>query len=126
MRAIMSLVSIIVVLAIGYWIYASSLKPGSPSGTPNQVVSTVGVKMDLLSLAQAERIYQTSHGSYASLGQLYSSGTLIARKSASTGYTYSSDVSSDGFTITARCESQPAAPCPSFSVDQTMQVQQLP
>jgi len=126
MRAMLTLLAIVISMGIAYWIYASSLKPSGSSGAPSQVVSTVGVKMDLLSLAQAERIYQASHGSYASLEQLYSSGTLIARRNAHAGYAYSSDVSSDGFTITARCQSQPQASCPSFSIDQSMQVRELP
>jgi hypothetical protein len=129
MRAAASLLSIVIVLAVGYWFYLSSLKTSgatAATGAPAQVVSTVGVKSDLLSIAQAERMYQASHGSYASLDELYSSGALTVRKAGRDGYTYSSDMSAEGFTITARCEPQPATPCPSFSIDQDMQIQQLP
>lgn len=129
MRAAMSLLSIVIVLAVGYWFYASSLKTSgvtTSAGAPAQVISTEGVKNDLLSIAQAERIYLASHSSYASLDELYSSGALTVKKSGRDGYTYSAETSSDGFTITAQCQVQPSTPCPRFSIDQTMQIEQLP
>ncbi len=127
MRASGSLVAILVVLGTGYWFYATSVKSGSANGSPAEVVSSVGAKSDLLSMAQAERIYQASHGSYASLDELYSSGSLMQHKPNRNGYTYSSETSAGGFTITARClPQQGAASCPSFSIDETMQVQQIP
>jgi hypothetical protein len=128
MRAALSLLSIVIVLAVGYWFYASSLKTSATAagGAPQQVISTVGVKSDLLSIAQAERIYQASHDSYASLDELYSSGALTVKKSGRDGYTYSAEASSDAFTITARCQAQSSTPCPSFSIDQNMQIEQLP
>ena len=126
MRAFGSLVAIIVVLGAGYWFYATSVKSSSANGSPTDVISSVGAKSDLLSMAQAERVYQASHGSYASLDELYSSGSLAQRKSEREGYTYSSETSAGGFTITARCQTPQGTPCPSFSIDQTMQVQQIP
>lgn len=126
MRAFGSLVAIIVVLGLGYWFYATSLKSSSANGSPAEVISSVGAKSDLLSMAQAERVYQASHGAYASLEELYSSDSLTQRKPDRPGYTYSSETSAGGFTITARCQAQQGAACPSFSIDQTMQVQQIP
>ena len=126
MRAMRSLVAIIVVLGAGYWFYATSVKSSGANGSPGVVISSVGAKSDLLSMAQAERVYEASHGSYASLDDLYSSGSLTQRKPNRDGYTYSSETSADGFTITARCQPPPGASCPSFSIDQTMQVQQIP
>lgn len=129
MRAAVGLVSIVIVLGVGYWFYASQLKTSGATagaGAPAQVISTVGVKSDLLSIAQAERIYQASHDSYASLDELYSSGALTVKKAGRDGYAYSAETSSDGFTITARCQAQSFAPCPSFSIDQSMAIQQLP
>ena len=80
MRAALGLLTVVIALAVGYWFYMSNLKASGATRTPAQVISTVGVKSDLLSMAQAERVYQASHGSYASLDELYSSGTLIAAK----------------------------------------------
>jgi hypothetical protein len=126
MRAAMGLLTVVIALAVGYWFYMSNLKASGATRAPAQVMSTVGVKGDLLSMAQAERVYQASHGSYASLDELYSSGTLMQRKQDRAGYSYSSETSLEGFTITARCQPQPSAPCASFSIDQDMQIQQLP
>ena len=126
MRAVAGLLSVVIALGAGYWFYAKNVKTTLTPGAPQTVISTVGVKSNLLSMAQAERVYQASHGSYASLDELYSSGALTVRKSGRDGYTYSSEASAEGFTITARCEPQPNTPCPSFSIDQDMQVQQLP
>jgi hypothetical protein len=126
MRAATGLLSVVIALAAGYWFYAKNVKATGMADAPQTVISTVGVKSDLLSMAQAERVYQASHGSYASLDELYSSGTLTVRKSRRDGYTYSAETSSDGFTITARCQAQTSTPCPSFSIDQDMQIQQQP
>lgn len=131
MRAAMGMLSIVIALGIGYWFYASQLKTSGAAaagGAPAKVISTVGVKSDLLSIAQAERIYEASHDSYASLDELYSSGALTVKRSGRDGYTYSAETSSDGFTITARCQasSPSASSCPSFSIGQNMQIQQLP
>lgn len=127
MRATMGLLSMVMVLAVGYWFYAAELKTsGAARQAPAEVVSTVGVRSDLLSMAQAERIYQASHDCYASLDELYSSGALTVKKSGRAGYTYSLESSPDRFTITARCQSPSGAPCPGFSIDQNMQIEALP
>ena len=126
MRAAAGLLSVVIALAAGYWFYAKDVKTMGAPGAPQTVISTVGVKSDLLSIAQAERMYEATHGSYASLDELYTSGALTVRKSGRDGYTYSSETSAEGFTITARCQPQPSTPRPSFSIDQDMQVQQLP
>lgn len=126
MRAFGSFVAILVVLGAGYWLYATNMKSSGAIGSPGEAISSVGAKSDLLSMAQAERVYQASHGSYASLDELYSSGSLTQRKSDRAGYTYSAETSAAGFTITARCQPSQGVSCPSLSIDQTMQVQQIP
>lgn len=123
MRAMLGFVVIVIALAVGYWFYASSLKT---TETKERMVSVVGVKSDLLSFANAERIYQATNGTYASEDQLYSSGTLKTQRPARDGYTYSWGSSSEGFSIIARCQLKLSVPCPSFSIDQNIQIEQLP
>lgn len=123
MRVIMGLLVLVIALAVGYWFYASNLKTTEAKQT---MVSVVGVKSDLLSFANAERIYQATHGTYASVDELYSSGTLKTQRPARDGYTYSWGSSSEGFSIIARCQLKLSVPCPSFSIDQNMQIEQLP
>lgn len=123
MRVIMGLLAVVIALAVGYWFYASSLKT---TETKERMVSVVGVKSDLLSFANAEQIYQATHGTYASVDELYASGTLKTQRPPRDGYTYSWGSSSQGFSIIARCQLKLSAPCPSFSIDQNMQIEQLP
>lgn len=123
MRAILGFVVIVIALAVGYWLYASNLKT---TETKERMVSVVGVKADLLSFANAERIYQATHGTYASVDELYTSGTLKTQRPPRDGYTYSWGSSAEGFSIIAKCHLKLTVPCPSFSIDQNMQIEQLP
>ncbi|HKV28834.1 MAG TPA: hypothetical protein VJN90_11240 [Candidatus Acidoferrales bacterium] len=126
MRSLLGLLVTAVIVVLGYWIYTSKMQSKGVPAAPAQVISTVGVQSDLLSFAQAERVYWAGHGSYASLDVLYSSGALATKKSGRDGYTYSAETSSDGFTVTARCEAADAPACQNFAVDQTMQVHPIP
>ena len=74
-----SLVGILVVAALSVVVYKLYLtKALPPEGkTPQQTIDVVGVKNDLLAIAQAERGYQAEHGSYASLDVLESSGAMV-------------------------------------------------
>ena len=122
MRGLVGLLITALIVVLGYWYFASKTQSSGVPGTPAQVISSVGVQNDLLSIAQAERIYWVSHSSYASLDELYSSGALAVKKSGRAGYTYSAETSSDGFTVTAHCDTAATPGCSSFAVDQSMQV----
>lgn len=122
MRGIIGLLMAVVVLAFGYWIYMSKLKTTEAS---ERGVSASGVRTDLLSFAQAERIYRATHRTYASVDELYASGTLKKQRPPRDGYTYSWGSSSYGFSIIARCQLHLKVPCPSYSIDQTMRIEQL-
>ncbi|HEV2420245.1 MAG TPA: hypothetical protein VGS59_00925 [Candidatus Acidoferrales bacterium] len=123
MRGIVGLLMAVVILAFGYWFYKSQLKSAEVS---ERVVSATGVKTDLLSFAHAEQMYQATHGTYATVDELYSSGTLKTQRPARDGYTYSWGSSAEGFSIIARCQLHLKTPCPSYSIDQNMQIEQLP
>jgi hypothetical protein len=133
MRAVISMVSILVVLLASYGIYYVYLKQAAPTNgaTPVQTIATTGVQMDLLSIAQAERMYNAQNGAYGSIEQLTSTGTMNINGGGRDGYSYSVDVTGEGFTVTARHEDVPvpspgAAPLhyPTLSIDQNMQVRQ--
>jgi len=123
MRGIVGLLMAVIILAFGYWLYKSQLTKTEAS---ERVVSAIGVKTDLLSFANAERIYQATHGTYATVDELYASGTLTKQRPPRDGYTYSWGSSSEGFSIIARCQLHSKVPCPSYSIDQNMQIEQLP
>jgi hypothetical protein len=131
MRSILGLVGILLSLAIGLGIYYVYVKQASPGGStaPTQSISTTGVQMDLNAIAQAERSYIALNGAYGTLGQLVTSGALTMARTSRDGYTYSVEVTTEGFTATAKwapqSSSQTELRYPTFVVDQTMQVRQL-
>lgn len=110
-----------VAMAFGCWFYWSKRKAASA-----RAVSAAGVKMDLLSFARAERAYKAGHRRYASEPELYTSGAMKTPRPPRDGYTYSWGNSQTGFSIMARCQLELSVPCPSFSIDQGMQIEPLP
>ncbi len=126
------LAGLLVVAAISMGIYMYTLKqvaPG-PGMVVTQNISVTGVKMDLMSIAQAERMYFAQNGSYADLSTLQSNGTMNIARTGRDGYIYTVETSSDGFVVTARYTAPPldmpkgvALPrFPTLTVDQTMEV----
>jgi hypothetical protein len=125
MRGLASLVGLLVVALIAvlvYKYYFSKLE-ATGGGTPLQTINIVGVKNDLLAIAQAERAYQAQHGSYASLDELGSSGELAVKKTGRDGYTYDVEVSSDTFRAVAHCPTVTNPGCSDYSIEPSMEVQ---
>jgi hypothetical protein len=122
MRKTLVVLAIAVAIALGFWIYTSKRK----ALASERAASADGVKRDLESFAHAEHAYKASHGKYASLDELYSSGVLKTEPPPRDGYTYSWGSSAIGFSVIARCQLKTSTPCPSFAIDQGMQLQQLP
>jgi Tfp pilus assembly protein PilE len=124
-----------VTAAIGLGIYMYTLKQAAPGPgmVVTQNISVVGVKNDLISIAQAERMYYTQNGSYADLSTLSSSGTMNITRTSRDGYTYTAEPAANAFTITATYTAPPVSnPAgvtpphfPTFTIDQTMEVHQL-
>jgi len=118
------------VIAIGIYYYFLKQAAPAPHMVATQTISTVGVQMDLNSMAQAERMYFAQNGSYADLDQLTSSGTMNLTRTSRDGYTYSIETEPNGFTITARHPDMPAEKgaeplhYPILSVDQDLQFRQ--
>jgi hypothetical protein len=123
-----SLVGILIVAALSAVVYKLYLTKAIPTETktPQQTISVVGVKNDLLAIAQAERAYQAEHGYYTSLDELVSSGAMVMKKSGRDGYAYEVQTSPGNFQATARCTPTPELPCTNYSIDSSMEVQPLP
>jgi Tfp pilus assembly protein PilE len=127
-------VSILLTAAIGLGIYMYYLKQAAPA--PGMVVtqapSLVGVKNDLVAIAQAERMYYVQNGSYTDLSTLASSGTMNIARTSRDGYTYTAEATGASFTVTAQYTAPPAPnPAgvtpphwPTLSIDQTMEIHQ--
>src|ERR1700693_2890800 len=124
------LVGLLVTAAIGLGIYMYTLKQAAPGPgmVVTQNISLVGVKNDLLAIAQAERMYYTQNGSYADLPTLTSTGTMNIARTSRDGYTYSVEPSGNAFTATARYSAPPVEVpkgvepphFPTITIDQTM------
>ena len=129
-----SLVGILITAAVSLGIYMYTLKQAAPAPgmVVTQIPSLVGVKNDLISIAQAERMYYTDKGSYADLQTLNSSGVMSMMRTSRDGYTYSIVTTADSFTATATYTPPPVdnpghvtpPHFPTYSIDQTMEVHQ--
>ena len=128
-----SMVSLLLTALIGMGIYTAYFKHASPAGdiVATQAISTTGMQMDLMAIAQAERAFYVQNNTYADLDQLASGGIMNINRDGRDGYAYSVDASSGGFVVTARhADSPPSAAggpglhFPTISVDESMQVRQ--
>jgi hypothetical protein len=122
MKSLAGLLIVALLAALVYKYYFSSLQSAG-TGTPAQTIDIVGVKNDLIGIAQAERAHQAQHGSYASLDELISSGELTMRQTSRNGYTYSVETSDQSFRAIAHCPTATFPGCSNYAVDQSMEVQ---
>ncbi|HLW55265.1 MAG TPA: hypothetical protein VKW06_20720 [Candidatus Angelobacter sp.] len=125
MRAF-GLLALVIVLGVGAYIYMHQAQSVAPIGSNNlrAAADVVGVKNDLLAIAQAERLHNASHGDYVSIEQLRSQGELTMTRDNRGPYAYSAEVSDSSFRIVATYSgSDPAMPR-SLSIDGSMEVHQ--
>ena len=135
MKGIFGALGLLVTAAVGMGIYSYTLKQAAPAPgmAVTQNIDLTGVKMDLVSIAQAERMYYTQNGSYADLNTLSSSGTMNITRTSRDGYSYSASPSGDSFSVTATYTAPPVSNptgvtpphFPTFTIDQSMEVHQV-
>ncbi len=126
MRAAGGLLGLVIVVAIIWFVMKSQLSQGPTGGQPPaETINVVGVKSDLLNIAQAEKMYLASHGNYVSVDELQQDGSITFSGANRRGYSYTAEVD-DGqhFKITARPSDPAKASWPTLSIDETMQVSQ--
>src|ERR1700722_15846646 len=94
-------IGILVTAVIGITFYMYTLKQAAPGPgmVATQAIDVVGVKNDLVAIAQAERMYYTQNGSYADLSTLTTTGTMNLARTSRDGYTYSATPSGGSFTV---------------------------
>jgi hypothetical protein len=127
MSRLFSFVALIIVVAVGSWIYMRQTQSTMSAGTsdPRATVDLIGVKTDLLAMAQAERAHNALHGDYVSLDDLRSQGDLTMTRTNRGPYTYSAEVSSGTFRIVATYSGPEGSGLPrTISIDPTMQISQ--
>jgi hypothetical protein len=96
-------ISLIIVVGIGAYIYMRQTQGATSAGTstPTATVDLIGVRNDLLAIAQAERSHQAAQGSYVSIEALRSQGDLTMTRDNRGPYNYSAEVSDSSFRIVA-------------------------
>jgi hypothetical protein len=120
------IISIVVSLAIASGLYIMFLKSAASGSSPKVVISTTTVQMQLVNIAEAEKMYFVQNSSYASLDELASSNTFKLKVPDPDGYEYSVDATGSGFKATARhadIKGARAENYPVISIDETMQVE---
>jgi len=120
-------ISLIVVLGIGAYIYMRQTQGVMSAGSsnPTATVDLIGVRNDLLAIAQAERSHAAAQGSYVPIETLRSQGELTMTRDNRGPYNYSAEISDSAFRIVATYAGPASSGMPqTLSVDQTMQVSQ--
>ena len=123
MRAF-GLIAVIIVLGVGFYVYqqrAATMMPGGAS--PTEQIDVTAIRQRLLTIAQTERTYHASNGKYATLEEL-ASENLLPGGTEQRGYTYTAEIRSTGFTITATPTAADKRNWPTLEITETMQVTQ--
>ena len=120
-------IALLAVLAVGAWFYMHQAQNVISGGTanPTATVDLMGVRNDLLAIAQAERSHAARSGGYVSLDELRSGGDLSMPRDHRGPYTYSAEINGTGFRIVATYSGAQNSGMPkSLSIDERMQVSQ--
>jgi hypothetical protein len=122
------IISIVVTLAISAGLYIAFLRSAThgAGGSPKTVISTTTVQMQLVNIAEAEKMYFVQNNTYGSLEDLASSGTFKLKVPDPDDYEYSVNASASGFKATAHhadTKDAKAENYPVVSIDETMQVE---
>src|SRR3954462_5168072 len=124
MSRLFGFVGLLVVLAVGAYIYKQQIvatsAPGGATANPRATIDVAGVKNDLLAIAQAERRYWASNGKYVSIDELLTNGDISMQKPSRGPFNYSSTANESGFVITATYSGDDAGVAKTMSIDQTM------
>ena len=119
--------TLIAVVAVGAYVYMRQTQGVMSAGTsnPTATVDLIGVRNDLLVIAQAERSHAATQGSYVSIDALRSQGDLSMTRDNRGPYSYSAEFGDSSFRIVATYGGPESSGMPkTISIDQTMQVSQ--
>ena len=127
MGRVFGFVGLLIVLGVGAYIYKQQIQatsaPGGAVANPRATIDVTGVRNDLINIANAERRHYASDGKYVSIDELISNGDISMQTPKRGPYSYSSDVSEEGFRIVATYDGTPEGNVPkAISVDQTMEL----
>ena len=123
MKATAGFLGIVLALGAAFYVYNAQLKaPGGVTASPQEQVDVTGVRMALLEIGQAERIYVAAHGTYGTFEQLRADGAP-ALGSDRRGYTFELELNgSQSFKATATPTDSTKQGWPTLSIDASMQI----
>lgn len=99
---------------------------GRPAPPPQQQIDTVGIRSELLAIAQAEGQYLVAHSRYGTLDEL-GQDNLLTGGVDRRGYAFVVAVEgSQGFTVTATPADPDKTGWPTLVMDQTRQIIERP
>ncbi|MHB8218528.1 MAG: hypothetical protein ACYDDS_20850 [Candidatus Sulfotelmatobacter sp.] len=120
-------ISVVIVLAVGMYVYskqAQSSSAAAGANSPKAAIDITGVRSDLISIATSERRYFATEGKYASLDELISANYITVGRRQRPPYTYEVQTSSSGFRVVATRSGDSTSGTPAqLSVDETMEFQ---
>jgi Tfp pilus assembly protein PilE len=119
---IFAILGVVLALGVGIYLYERSLPTVPDGGAPTEQIDTVAIRQRLLTIAETERRYQASNGTYATLEQL-SQDNLLPGGTEQRGYRFTAVVNGNsGFTITATPVDTNKKGWPTLVVTESMQV----
>jgi hypothetical protein len=125
MRAF-GLLGLIFAMGIGLFVYKQQIQSTSSvagaTANPRVTVDVMGVRNDLIAIANAERRRFATDNKYVSIGDLISNGDISMPAPSRGPYSYTADVSENAFTITATYSGPDGSVPKTLSIDQTMQM----
>ena len=123
MRSVAGILGLVIVGATVYYLYTFQFSRVEGGAPPGRQIDVVGVRSDLIALAQSERIFLATNGVYGTLEQLQKSGNMGSTGTRRRGYVYEAEI--DGarhFRIVARPADPSGPERPTFSIDETLQI----
>ena len=123
MGRVTAFLGLLIALAIGAYLFTQHSQTPDGAGNPRATIDVVGVKNDLVTLANAERRYFARENKYASLDELRSGGDISMPSNNRGPYMYTVDAGESGFRITATYTGPPNSEAiRSLSIDESMQI----
>jgi hypothetical protein len=110
---------VLIVGAVGFYLYSNQVQTLTPGGGDvGSTIDVVGVRNDLMAIANAERRYLAVNGKYGSLDELRANGDIHIPSRPN--YNYFAETSDSSFKIVATYSGpDPTAP-KRISLDETM------
>jgi hypothetical protein len=108
--------------AIPWLVWSAGCGQPASAPPPQQQIDTVGIRSELLAIAQAEGQYLVAHSRYGTFDELRQESLLTAGADRR-GYTFAVAVDgSQGFTVTATPTDPDKKDWPTLVMDQTRQI----